>query len=210
MSWPQGGRDPVLDRLLIRLHTDTACRRGGTLALRVKDLDTRYCRALLREKDGTYRWQPITPTLAAALDRHAAVREAADPTIALSRQANGVPLTTRRYDLLWRRVRVTLPWPAPTPATPTPAPVPPSPTSAVCQPRSLLPSPHSPANPTPSHGRHHTPDRGTTPDRDVRSCQFGQINTTSTPTRCAGMRLGDTRSRMTCDLQSVSPLCPFI
>lgn len=107
-----GGRDPVLDSLLIRLHTETACRRGGALALRVKDLDTRYCRVLLREKGGTYRWQPITPTLAAALDRHAAVRDAVDPTNALLRQANGAPLTTRRYDLLWRRVRVALSWAA--------------------------------------------------------------------------------------------------
>ncbi|GAB7046710.1 hypothetical protein [Catenuloplanes indicus] len=34
------GNDPVLDSLLLRLHTETACRRGGALALRFADLDT--------------------------------------------------------------------------------------------------------------------------------------------------------------------------
>jgi hypothetical protein len=28
------GDDPALDTLLLRLHTETACRRGGALALR--------------------------------------------------------------------------------------------------------------------------------------------------------------------------------
>jgi integrase len=33
------GNDPSLDSLLLRLHTETACRRGGALALRPADLD---------------------------------------------------------------------------------------------------------------------------------------------------------------------------
>ena len=33
------GDDPELDTLLLRLHTETACRRGGALALRPDDLD---------------------------------------------------------------------------------------------------------------------------------------------------------------------------
>jgi integrase len=33
------GDDPELDTLLLRLHTETACRRGGALALRPVDLD---------------------------------------------------------------------------------------------------------------------------------------------------------------------------
>jgi integrase/recombinase XerC len=33
------GDDPELDTLLLRLHTETACRRGGALALRLADLD---------------------------------------------------------------------------------------------------------------------------------------------------------------------------
>ena len=33
------GNDPELDTLLLRLHTETAGRRGGALALRPQDLD---------------------------------------------------------------------------------------------------------------------------------------------------------------------------
>lgn len=33
------GDDPELDTLLLRLHTEAACRRGGDLALRPDDLD---------------------------------------------------------------------------------------------------------------------------------------------------------------------------
>ena len=33
------GDDPALDVLLLRLHVETACRRGGALALAPEDLD---------------------------------------------------------------------------------------------------------------------------------------------------------------------------
>jgi site-specific recombinase XerD len=105
-----GGNDPVLDCLLLRLHLETACRRSGALGLRVKDLDTTYCRVLLREKGGTHRWQPITPTLAAALAEHAAQRGSQRRTDTLLRYRDHRPLTSRRYDTLWRRVRDVLPW----------------------------------------------------------------------------------------------------
>lgn len=39
----RSGDDPQLDTLLIRLHTETACRRGGALHLRPRDLDTDQC-----------------------------------------------------------------------------------------------------------------------------------------------------------------------
>src|SRR6266568_1039951 len=42
------GNDPALDSLLLRLHTETACRRGGALALRPADLDPDQCLILLR------------------------------------------------------------------------------------------------------------------------------------------------------------------
>jgi integrase len=61
------GDDPELDTLLLRLHTETAGRRGGTLALRPQDLDPEQCLILLREKGETVRWQPVSPTLMAAL-----------------------------------------------------------------------------------------------------------------------------------------------
>jgi integrase len=71
-----------------------------------------YCRIRLREKFGTIRWQPISPTLAAALQAHATRRGAHRPDDALLRYANRRPLTSRRYDLLWKRVREALPWAA--------------------------------------------------------------------------------------------------
>ena len=44
------GDDPGLDALILRLHTETACRRGGALALRPQDLDPEQCLMLRREK----------------------------------------------------------------------------------------------------------------------------------------------------------------
>ena len=55
------GDDPELDTLIL-LHTE-ACRRGGALALRPRDLDPDQCLILLREKGETVRWQPVSPTL---------------------------------------------------------------------------------------------------------------------------------------------------
>lgn len=106
------GNDVALDSLLMRLHLETACRRSGALGLRVKDLDTTYCRVLLREKGGTQRWQPITPTLTAALADHAQRRGAHRPTDTVLRYRDHRPLTSRRYDSLWKRVRNQLPWAA--------------------------------------------------------------------------------------------------
>lgn len=49
------GNDVILDALLLRLHTETACRRGGALAIRLQDLDTDRCLIKLREKGSTVR-----------------------------------------------------------------------------------------------------------------------------------------------------------
>ena len=59
------GDDPELDALILRLHTETACRRGSALALRPLDLDPEQCLVCLREKGETVRWQPVSPTLMA-------------------------------------------------------------------------------------------------------------------------------------------------
>ena len=67
---------PSLDTLLLRLHTETACRRGGALALRPQDLDPDQCLILLREKGETVRWQPVSPTLMARLVQHGGQRHA--------------------------------------------------------------------------------------------------------------------------------------
>ncbi|WP_347405050.1 site-specific integrase [Micromonospora sp. WMMD718] len=105
-----GGNDIILDALLLRLHTETACRRGGALALRLIDLDTDHALIRLSEKGGTQRWQPITPMLAGRLNDHARARGAVAPTDALLRYRNGQPATYRRYDLLWQRIGRQLPW----------------------------------------------------------------------------------------------------
>lgn len=68
----RSGNDPVLDALLLHLHTETACRRGGALTLRLADLDIVQCLVRLDEKGGTLRWQPISPLLARCLADHAA------------------------------------------------------------------------------------------------------------------------------------------
>lgn len=106
------GNDPVLDALLLRLHTETACRRGGALGLRVCDLDSTECLLRLREKGQTVRWQPISPPLAQALVRLASTRGSGRPGTNLLRYRDGRPLTYRRYDNLWSRVRGELPWAA--------------------------------------------------------------------------------------------------
>jgi integrase/recombinase XerC len=93
------GNNPALDALLLRLHTETACRRGGALALRPADLDSDQCLILLREKGDTIRWQPVSPTLIRHLQAHAVNRHA--PTTGqLLRHRDGHPITDRRYDTL--------------------------------------------------------------------------------------------------------------
>jgi integrase/recombinase XerC len=104
-----GGDDPELDTLILRLHTETACRRGGALALRPQDLDREQCLVLLREKGETVRWQPVSLALMGCLVRHAAERHA-PPGGQLLRYRDGRPITYRRYDGLWERLGRALPW----------------------------------------------------------------------------------------------------
>ena len=104
-----GGDDPELDTLLLRLHTETACRRGGALALRPDDLDSGQCLIRLREKGETVRWQPVSPTLMTRLAEHGQERHA-PPGGQLLRYRNRRPITSRRYDGLWARIGRVLPW----------------------------------------------------------------------------------------------------
>lgn len=103
------GNDPDLDSLLLRLHLETACRRSGALALRPHDLDTTQCLLYLREKDGTDRWQPVSPTLMSHLTTHAHERHSPQSG-QLLRYRNGKPITHRRHDHLWHRIGQELPW----------------------------------------------------------------------------------------------------
>jgi integrase/recombinase XerC len=103
------GDDPELDTLILRLHTETACRRGGALALRPQDLDSDQCLVLLREKGETVRWQPVSPTLMGRLVEHGQERHA-PPDGQLLRYGDGRPITYRRYDHLCARIGRVLPW----------------------------------------------------------------------------------------------------
>jgi hypothetical protein len=64
---------------------------------------------LWREKSGTFRWQPVSPTLMHHLQAHAEQRTA-PPTGQLLRYRNGQEITYRRYDHLWVRTGARLPW----------------------------------------------------------------------------------------------------
>jgi integrase/recombinase XerC len=97
------GNDPELDLLILRLHLESACRRAGGLALRPQDLDPDQSIIQLREKAGTFRWQPVSPTLMTALLTHAEER-CAPANEQLLRNRRGKPITYRRYDNLWVRV----------------------------------------------------------------------------------------------------------
>jgi integrase len=106
------GNDPALDALLPRLHIETACRRGGALALRVGDLDVDQCLIQLHEKGATVRWQPVSPTLMSHLLAHHDDRSDGRPGGELLRFRNGRPVTRRRYDYLWRSQCVEICWAA--------------------------------------------------------------------------------------------------
>jgi integrase/recombinase XerC len=103
------GNDPELDTLLLRLHTETVCRRGGALHLRPCDFDTEQCLIFLREKGGTARWQPVSPTLMRHLLAHSQTR-GNDPKAQLLRYRNHRQITARRYDYIWSRIGKRLPW----------------------------------------------------------------------------------------------------
>lgn len=105
------GRDPAVDCLVIRLHTETACRRGGAIALRPCDLEPSQLTIRLREKDNTVRDQPVSPTLMASLQSHIEHRSPdADPTAPLIVRTTGKPLDNNYYQYLWKRIGDELPW----------------------------------------------------------------------------------------------------
>jgi integrase len=104
------GNDPELDTLLLRLHLETACRRGGALALRRCDLETDQCLVRLREKGETVRWQPVSPTLMLCLLQHWQERSTGGTDDQLLRYRTGRQITARRYDHLWQRLGAHLPW----------------------------------------------------------------------------------------------------
>ncbi|MEV0712070.1 tyrosine-type recombinase/integrase [Nocardia aurea] len=122
----ESGNDPELDTLILRLHTETACRRAGGLALREVDLDPVNCLVYLREKGELSRWQPVSPTLMTALryhhrtrtphDRRAGHRArngvpiSADAETRLLRYRNGDPISVNQYRHMFARIGAVVPW----------------------------------------------------------------------------------------------------
>jgi integrase len=109
--------DPDFDLLLIRLHLESGARREGALNLRCRDLDGDRATVWLREKGDSEREQPISPSLLALLEHHAAARGATRPDDPVLRTANGASLSARRYSTIFDRARTCLPWAERTPVS---------------------------------------------------------------------------------------------
>ncbi|WP_051022360.1 hypothetical protein [Nocardia pneumoniae] len=106
------GNDPELDELIVVLHIPTIAERQTVSDLTLDDLDHDNCLVRLRNRGGRLYWHPLSPRLMAALRQHVARRGGENTTHRLLRKRNGRPITYRRYDALWGRIRETLPWPA--------------------------------------------------------------------------------------------------
>ena len=103
-------RDPDLDLLLVRFHLETGARVQGALNLRRRDIDPVRSTVWLREKHESVREQPASPSLVALLLAHVSERGAGRTDAAVFRTRSGEPITGRRYDRLFARVRRHLGW----------------------------------------------------------------------------------------------------
>ena len=104
-------RDPHLASLVFRLHTETACRRGGAIALRKRDLNRMDCTIRLREKGGKTRDQPVSRTLLTALIEHVEDRAPGNnPDEQVLRRRTGEPLKAAYYRNLFARIGQNLEW----------------------------------------------------------------------------------------------------
>ncbi|OLR89613.1 integrase [Actinokineospora bangkokensis] len=103
----ESGNDPELDLLIIDLHWETAARRQGGTNLQVDELDPENCVVGLREKAGSFRWQPVSPSLMRRLVKHVESRPGI--TNKVLRYRDGRPITYRRYDYIWRRMAQQVP-----------------------------------------------------------------------------------------------------
>ncbi len=75
-----------------------------------EDHDAEHCLVQLHEKGETVRWQPVSPTLMSHVLAHGESRGGLAPGRPLLRYANGRPISSRRYDYLWHRLGLHLPW----------------------------------------------------------------------------------------------------
>ena len=102
--------DPELDELILATARETAARREGVLGIELGDLDRRRAAIHLREKFRDERDAPASIELLDALAAHAAARGARLPSDRVLRYADGHPVTSRRLDGLFARVRAELAW----------------------------------------------------------------------------------------------------
>lgn len=75
------------------------------MALRVRDLDVDQSLVQLWEKNGTRRWQPVSPTLMGHLLEHARRRGARDDEDKVFRRRDGAAMSRKRYGSMWTRLR---------------------------------------------------------------------------------------------------------
>jgi integrase/recombinase XerC len=86
------GDDPALDALLLRLHTETACRRRGALHLMPEDLDAEHCLIRLHEKGETVRWLEFFMCAVTASSAHHADRpDSAKDSAPSNDESNTIP-----------------------------------------------------------------------------------------------------------------------
>ena len=107
------GDDPELDGLLFEFLRHTACRREGSLNLRIGDMHPEDCRITVTEKNGQTRDLPLRRDVIERLLRHAVSRGAQSPTDAVFRYKNGRPLSRRRFNTLFDRLDKHTAWSEP-------------------------------------------------------------------------------------------------
>lgn len=110
-----GGNDPVLDYLLLWSMLETACRIGGLLKLRIRDIDAKSQYIRFHEKKGRSRKQPVTRALADALIQIANERGSIGPDDPVFRYhplaaGRGAPMKVKRFETLWSRISKQLKW----------------------------------------------------------------------------------------------------
>ena len=123
--WNTGSDDPELDMLIIWTQLETGARRGGILSLTIDRVQAEQQTLKVVEKYGEWRQQPVSAELIRALMEHASKRgQTGDQPLPHGapvlyykplRDKQGKPkpprpLTARRFDTLYGRLRKHLPW----------------------------------------------------------------------------------------------------
>lgn len=106
----QTSNDVDLDLLLLDFHRETAARRGGAIALRIRDLNHQRGSVLLREKGNTERETPCSREILERIITLWRLRTSVKDDDGAFRYRNGSPLTRRRYNTIFDKVQEHLDW----------------------------------------------------------------------------------------------------